>query len=578
MRFVFAVLACALFPGTTALAQSVDPRTATQTSLSDEFVLSDDMLAADVLFIGGYHGVHTPSGELALARQHHDFTGYVPISGRSDSGYVIVNHEQLLSDPLLGDGGGMTVFTAWRDKATGRWSVVDHPRGKYRSVDFSDVGGTLMNCGGFQTSWGTVLTAEEYYYESNLAIYRAGTGITDTSDFTVTSFNGRPVRETIPRHLNFGWMVEVDPATARAVRKHYNMGRYGHEGGALLPDGRTVILTDDSTPGYLFRFVADQAYDLSSGRLYVYRQGADGNGGDWLELPMNLHDMIRVRERAAALGATVFLRTEWAVHHNGKVYFTETGNDDTGNLIADALAAGARLSRHLQDVDAADGQADGRIRDYYGRILELDVKSGQVRVYLEGGAGQVHHLANPDGLALTTVNGRPVIFVNEDLNGFSHGRVPSGYTQVVNEIFALPLDLDAPTIDDLHKLAIGPDGCETTGGRFTPDGSTFFVNVQHPKSENRFPFNNAVTLAVRHVDRWIAQKVLGEAEVVRVESSTVFRRSNEMEFPRRVEFMVFNTDGLLVLRGKSKKISFYGLARGTYQLFVDDRIEPLIIR
>lgn len=87
-----------------------------------------------------------------------------------------------------------------------------------------------------------------------------------------------------------------------------------------------------------------------------------------------------------------------------------------------------------------------------------------------------------------------------------------------------------------------------------------------------------MTLAVRHTDHWIARRVLGEDDVVRVESSAVFRRSNEMEFPRRVEFMVFNTDGNLVLRGKSKKISFYGLARGTYQLFVDDHIEPLIIR
>ena len=37
----------------------------------------------------------------------------------------------------------------------------------------------------------------------------------------------------------------------------------------VMPDKRTVYITDDSTNGMFLKFVADAAGDLSSGRLYA---------------------------------------------------------------------------------------------------------------------------------------------------------------------------------------------------------------------------------------------------------------------------------------------------------------------
>ncbi|MEZ5008923.1 MAG: DUF839 domain-containing protein [Chitinophagales bacterium] len=548
-----------------------------QTTLTKDFQLLDSDLRADILFIGGYHGVHNANGEFALAKQNHDFTGYIPIDGRSDSGYVIVNHELMISDPILGDGGGMTVFTVSKDPYSGKWSVVDDPKGKFRSVDFSEVGGTLMNCGGFQTPWGTVLTAEETMYDDNYAINKDGTGIRDTSDFTVKIFNGETVNQPIKKFENFDWMVEVDVKNAKAIRKNYNMGRYQHEGGTVLPDGKTVFLTDDTPPGYIFKFVANQSFDLSVGQLYVYKQSEDGLTGEWLKMPMELDAMIHAQETAAKMGATMFNRTEWSVYHNGKIYFTETGRDDTEDFFKQSAALGAKMALHLQELDKSDGNEDNRLFDYYGRILEMDMETGALRVYLAGGPGKNQFFSNPDCLALTYVNGHPIVMINEDLNGYSHGRVPAGYNQKINEIYCLDLSIENPTVDDLHKFAIGPDGCETTGGRFTPDGSSYFVNLQHPKSENTFPFNNSVTVAVRDVDDWIAKTVLGQKLSKADQEMYDFKRNKVLRFNKKKSFTVFSKSGEIVYSGKEKVIDFYNLPTGKYQLLIDDQLRPIVI-
>src|SRR5690606_4883105 len=142
--------------------------------------------------------------------------------GRSDSGYVIVNHETVTASSVLGDGGGMTVFTAQFKNNT--WSVAPHPNGNYRSVDFTPVGGTVANCGGGMTPWGTALTGEEWVQSSN-----SGLGFSDQTNWPVTSFNGQPLNRSLQRYQNMNWITEVDVANAVALKKHYGMGRRSHE-------------------------------------------------------------------------------------------------------------------------------------------------------------------------------------------------------------------------------------------------------------------------------------------------------------------------------------------------------------
>jgi len=59
----------------------------------------------------------------------------------------------------------------------------------------------------------------------------------------------------------------------------------------------------------------------------------------------------------------------------------------------------------------------------------------------------------------------------------------------------LDLSIQKPKIEDLQRLLIGPAGSEMSGPVFTPDGSTLFINIQHPSSKNKI-YNKSTTIAI----------------------------------------------------------------------------------
>ena len=493
-------------------------------------------LEYDVLFTGGVDLVTNKNGVTALAKEWQDFTGFVPIDGRSDSGYVIVNHERLQADPVNGDGGGMTVFTIYLDPVTGKWEVVDDVKGKFRNVDFSGVGGTGANCGGIQTSWGKVFTAEEWgsAFPNNPAIF--GNGFSDTTDWNVTMFNGAPVDVTIPRYKNFQYMVEVDVENTVAVRKNYNMGKYDHEGGWIASDRKTVYLSDDKSSGsVLFRFVAEAAEDFSKGQLSFYKQSVDGMSGTWMDIPMTMDNMLNARDYAFANGATIFMRLEWVEGINDNtVFITETGRGKRQS-IAGPMSKGGIPAKHLTEMESWD-DADSSFNDVYGRVLRLNTVSGKIESAIEGGGALVNdtvpvnnHLSSPDGLASVVIDGKTYLVINEDMNPSGAPASPSHFASKLNEIYFVDVTGDAPgkmySVDtDLYRFLVGPKGCETTGGRFTPDGKTYIVNMQHPSDENVSPFDHSTTIAVRGFDKYL-KMIMADAE--RSEEDLPFKPINK---------------------------------------------------
>ena len=527
--------ACSLLLAGTAQAQiQFDPTIDVTNWEPTTILVPESPIQTQILFVGGHDKVQTTAtygnaaGE-ALAKQWHDFIGFTPDnSGSGDLGWVSVNHEMIIANDSIGDGGGMTVFKVKRDPATDSLIIVnqtlaDGRQGEFFAVDFANtVGETGMNCGGISAFNGRIWTAEEWFRRNNGSIADRDTGNftigTGTANYPVSEgfpgFDG----ETMKKYENYNYMVEIDPTEAKAIRKQYNWGRQPFEGGTLMADNKTVYLGADATPGFFSKFIANTAGDFTSGKLYVYKH--DAQGSKWIEIDnSDFNKMLNFSAEAVAVGATMFNRIEWVTNAGGKVYFTETGRDNPAGRWAGEKAAGAVFAPH-HDVRAAQQSIEfgktitpdsSEYWDYYGRIIEYDPATEQTRIYVEGGpyftvdppVNQYPsvHLSNPDGLNAMTINGQDYLLICEDLNGTSKGRTPDGIGNRTCELFLLDLSIQNPSLNDLHRVAVVPVGAEITGAIGTPDGKTILVNSQHPDGNNPFPFNNSLTFAMTGWDK-----------------------------------------------------------------------------
>ncbi|MFI0540726.1 PhoX family protein [Streptomyces sp. WSLK1-3] len=135
--------------------------------------------------------------------------------------------------------------------------------------------GTLNNCSGGTTPWGTTLHGEEnfnqYFANASRATdkrYGIGTGASERKwerfdrRFDVAQEPNEPHR--------FGYVVELDPYDpSSAPRKHTALGRFKHEGATvrLTHDGRPVVYSgDDERFDYFYKFVGSKRMKKGSSR------------------------------------------------------------------------------------------------------------------------------------------------------------------------------------------------------------------------------------------------------------------------------------------------------------------------
>ena len=156
-----------------------------------------------------------------------------------------------------------------------------------RHIDFSKVDGGWVHCAGSVTPWGTHLGSEEY--EPNAKAVDSATGrFNDEYDNKMALYFGLDPKGDGAGYFsglnvyNYGWQTEiaVKNFNSVSVAKHYSMGRVAHELGYVMPDRKTVYISDDGTNVGMFRFVADKAGDLSSGELFAAKwHQKDGDKG-----------------------------------------------------------------------------------------------------------------------------------------------------------------------------------------------------------------------------------------------------------------------------------------------------------
>jgi secreted PhoX family phosphatase len=225
-----------------------------------------------------WHGIRTSYGDYQVILQSGDALAKGGVAGgiyAADDGAQI--HLSKKPDynafvPLNADGTHGYLYTAWEDRPAGlsqlelewdsssaEWTVLDS-----KMLDLSSINGGWVFCFGSISPWGSPLFSEELYFDNTQ--YWNDDGFRYHSDQTkLENYLG-----FYPNPYDYGYIVELENASTSEPDfvRHLAMGRYSHENAAVMPDERTVYLTDDGYETVLFKFVANTAGDLSSGTLY----------------------------------------------------------------------------------------------------------------------------------------------------------------------------------------------------------------------------------------------------------------------------------------------------------------------
>jgi uncharacterized protein len=269
---------------------------------------------------------------------------------------------------------------------------------------------------------------------------------------------------------------------------------------------------------------------LDSGKLYVAKFNADGTGV-WLELSIGQTAiasyaayafadpgdvLINARLAADAMGATRMDRPEWnAVHPGtGDIYFALTNNSNR-KIVATAGQQSVDAANPRAYSDSFAGGAPGSAGNINGHIIRVKENGAEPTatgftwdVYLFGAQSDANaslvnlsaltgeqDFSSPDGLWFS--QNTKLLYVQTDDGAYTDvtncmmligvpgavgdgAKVTLNYTTATGTVAVDTYVGAKPNANALKRFLVGPVDCEITGATETPDGTTVFINIQHP--------------------------------------------------------------------------------------------------
>jgi hypothetical protein len=212
--------------------------------------------------------------------------------------------------------------------------------------------GSISNCAGGPTPWGTWLSCEE----------EAG---------------------------GHGLVWECDPAGKDPSVAHPAMGLFKHEAVAVDPVAEQLYLTQDEPLGNLYRYTPQAYPDLSAGLLEAATVDPATASVMWTEVPDPSGQSARTETQVD--GATVFPGGEGIWYHADFVYFTTKGDDRVHTI-------NLRTQMYQRVYEPGDAlTADGRPVLSGVDNITVDAGTGDLYVAEDGGNMEVV-LITPDGV------------------------------------------------------------------------------------------------------------------------------------------------------------------------------------